>query len=51
MLDNDLLYQLPLTMLPGIWSVQAKVLLQHNDAAEIFTAKKSSLEKMKVISQ
>src|SRR6187401_40788 len=49
MLSNDLLYQLSLTMLPGIGPVQAKILLQHYDAAEIFTAKKSSLEKIEGI--
>ena len=49
MLSNDLLYQLSLTMLPGIGPVQAKILLQHYDTAEIFTAKKSSLEKIEGI--
>ena len=49
MLNNDLLYQISLTLIPGIGPVQAKILLQHYDTAEIFTAKKSSLEKIEGI--
>ena len=46
MLNNDLLYQISLTLIPGIGPIQAKILLQHYDTVEIFTAKKSSLERI-----
>jgi DNA processing protein len=45
----DLLYQIALTLIPHIGPVQAKALLQHFDAEEIFKAKKSSLEKIEGI--
>ncbi|MBI5373104.1 MAG: DNA-protecting protein DprA [Sphingobacteriales bacterium] len=45
----DLLYQLALTMVPNIGPVQAKILLQHCEAEEIFHAKKSFLEKIEGI--
>lgn len=47
----DLLYQLALTQIPQIGPVQAKILLQHCDAEEIFHAKKSFLEKIEGIGQ
>ncbi len=46
MTNNDLLYQLALTLVPTIGPVQAKILLQHCEAEEIFHAKKSFLEKI-----
>jgi DNA processing protein len=46
---NDLVYQIALTLIPNIGPVQAKILLQHFDTAEIFKAKKSSLEKIEGI--
>lgn len=48
-MTNDLLYQLALTLVPNIGPVQAKILLQHCDAEEIFHAKKSYLEKIEGI--
>ena len=48
-MTNDLLYQLSLTLIPNIGPVQAKILLQHCDAEEIFHAKKSYLEKIEGI--
>lgn len=45
----DLLYQLALTLVPNIGPVQAKLLLQHCEAEEIFHAKKSFLEKIEGI--
>jgi DNA processing protein len=48
-LSNDLLYQLCLTLIPNIGPVQAKILLRHFDAAEIFNAKRSALEKIEGI--
>lgn len=46
---SDLIYQLALTMVPNIGTVQAKILLQHCDVEEIFHAKKSFLEKIEGI--
>ena len=46
---DDLLYQLSLTLIPNIGPVQAKILLQHCNAEEIFHAKKSFLEKIEGI--
>jgi DNA processing protein len=46
---DELLYQLALTLVPQIGPVQAKLLLQHCDAEEIFHAKKSYLEKIEGI--
>lgn len=48
-MTNDLLYQLSLTLVPNIGPVQAKILLQHCEAEEIFHAKKSYLEKIEGI--
>jgi DNA processing protein len=48
-MTNDLLYQLALTLIPNIGPVQAKILLQYFDAAEIFKARKSALEKIEGI--
>ena len=48
-MDKDLLYQIALTLIPQIGPVQAKLLLQHCDAEEIFHAKKSFLEKIEGI--
>lgn len=45
----DLLYQLALTLVPNIGPVQAKILLQHCEAEEIFHAKKLFLEKIEGI--
>jgi DNA processing protein len=47
--SNDLLYQLSLTLIPNIGPVQAKILLQHCNAEEIFHAKKSFLENIEGI--
>ena len=49
MTSNDLLYQLSLTLIPNIGPVQAKILLQHFDVAEIFKTKKTELEKIEGI--
>jgi len=49
MLSGELLYQLSLTLIPNIGPVQAKILLQHCNAEEIFHAKKSYLEKIEGI--
>ncbi len=48
-MDSELLYQLALTLIPNIGPVQAKILLQHCNAEEIFHAKKSFLEKIEGI--
>ena len=48
-MDKDLLYQIALTLIPNIGPVQAKILLQHCNAEEIFHAKKSYLEKIEGI--
>jgi DNA processing protein len=48
-MSDDLLYQLSLTLVPNIGPVQAKILLQHCEAEEIFHAKKSYLEKIEGI--
>lgn len=45
----ELLYQLALTLIPNIGVVQAKILLQHCEAEEIFHAKKTFLEKIEGI--
>jgi DNA processing protein len=47
--DNDLLYQLALTLIPNIGPVHAKILLQHFDAPGIFNAKRHILEKIEGI--
>jgi len=44
-MSNDLLYQIALTMVPNIGSVQAKILVEHFGSAEaIFKATKDELE-------
>ncbi len=48
-MNSELLYQLGLTLVPNIGPVQAKILLQHCEAEEIFHAKKSFLEKIEGI--
>ena len=48
-MTNDLLYQLALTLVPNIGPVQAKILLQHFEAEEIFKARKTALEKIEGI--
>src|SRR6186997_2709981 len=48
-MTNDLLYQIALTLIPNIGPIQAKILLQHCNAEEIFHAKKSFLEKIEGI--
>lgn len=48
-MSNDLLYQIALTLVPNIGYVQAKILLQHCNAEEIFHAKKSFLESIEGI--
>lgn len=45
----ELLYQLALTLIPNIGVVQAKLLLHHFDAEDIFKAKKRELEKIEGI--
>ena len=48
-MTNDLLYQVALTLVPNIGPVQAKILLQHCEAEEVFHAKRSYLEKIEGI--
>ncbi|MBK8952414.1 MAG: DNA-protecting protein DprA [Chitinophagaceae bacterium] len=48
-MTNELLYQVALTLIPNIGPVQAKILLQHCEAEEIFHAKKHFLEKIEGI--
>lgn len=48
-MKSDLLYQIALTLIPNIGAVQAKILLQHYDAAGIFHAKRSDLERLENI--
>ena len=48
-MHSELLYQLSLTLIPNIGPVQAKILLQHYDAPDIFKAKKRELEKIEGI--
>ena len=48
-MDKDLLYQIALTLIPNIGPVQAKILLQHCNAEEIFHAKRTFLEKIEGI--
>lgn len=48
-MSDELLYQLSLTLIPNIGPVQAKILLQHCNAEEIFHAKKSFLENIEGI--
>ncbi len=48
-MSPDLLYQIALTLIPGIGPVQARILLQHCEAEEIFHAKKHFLERIEGI--
>jgi len=48
-MNPELLYQVALTLVPHIGPVQAKILLQHCEAEEIFRAKKHFLEKIEGI--
>lgn len=48
-MNKDLLYQIALTLIPNIGPVQAKILLQQYEPAEVFKAKRSDLEKMEGI--
>ncbi len=48
-MNKDLLYQIALTLIPNIGPVQAKILLQQCEPAEIFKAKRSALEKIEGI--
>jgi DNA processing protein len=48
-MNKDLLYQIALTLIPNIGPVQAKILLQQFEPAEIFKAKRTSLESMEGI--
>jgi DNA processing protein len=45
-MNSELLYQLALTLIPNIGPVQAKILLDKYEPADIFKAKISSLEKI-----
>ncbi len=48
-MNSELIYQLALSLVPQIGPVQAKILLQHCNAGEIFHAKKSFLERIEGI--
>ena len=48
-MHSELVYQLALTLIPNIGPVQAKILLQQFDVAEIFKAKKGELERIEGI--
>ncbi len=48
-MNDELLYQLSLTLIPNIGPVQAKILLNQYDVQDIFKAKKSALEKLEGI--
>lgn len=48
-MQDELYYQLALTMVPNIGCVQAKILLQHLEPEKIFHAKRSALEKIEGI--
>ncbi len=49
--SNLLLYQIALTLIPHIGPVQARLLLQHIGVAELFKARKSSLEKIEGVGE
>lgn len=51
LMPNELFYQLALTLVPNVGAVQAKILLQHFDAPEIFRAKKKQLENIEGIGE
>jgi DNA processing protein len=49
-MNNELLHQLALSLVPNIGDVQAKILIQHfGEASAIFKAKQSALEKIEGI--
>jgi DNA processing protein len=49
-MNNELLHQLALTLVPNIGDVQAKILIQHfGEVTAIFKAKTSVLEKIEGI--
>ena len=49
-MNNELLHQLALTLIPNIGDVQAKILVQHfGEVSAIFKAKQSALEKIEGI--
>jgi len=48
-MNKDLLYQVALTLVPGLGPVHAKSLLQQFEPEELFRAKRSSLEKIEGI--
>lgn len=49
-MNNELLYQLALTLVPNIGDVQAKILIQHfGEASAIFKAKEAELDKIENI--
>ena len=49
-MNNELLHQLALTLVPNIGDVQAKILIQHfGEVSAIFKAKTSTLEKIEGI--
>lgn len=51
-MNSELLHQLALTLVPNIGDVQAKILVNHfGDAASIFKAKKTALEKIEGIGE
>lgn len=46
-MNNEILYQLALTLIPNIGDVQAKILIQHfGDASAVFKAKQPDLERI-----
>lgn len=51
-MTNDLLCKIALTLIPGIGSVQAKILIENfGDAPSVFSAKESQLKKMEGIGE
>ncbi|MBL7738585.1 MAG: DNA-protecting protein DprA [Chitinophagaceae bacterium] len=48
-MNKDLLYQIALTLIHNIGPVQAKILLQQYEPAEVFKARRTDLEKMEGI--
>ena len=49
MFQNELLFRIALTLVPQVGPIQAKILLQHFDASDIFKAKRHWLEKIEGI--
>lgn len=48
-MSTTLLHQIALTLIPGIGCVQARILLEHLSPEEVFTSKRSTLEKIEGI--